>query len=33
MTPRERKDMSWIIAAAALAFVVAAVAGGMTYFH
>ncbi len=33
MTPQERKDMPWIFAAAALAFVVAAVAGGMTYFH
>lgn len=33
MTPRERKDMPWIVGVAALAFVLAIVAGGLTYFH
>ncbi len=33
MTPRERRDMPWIIGAAALAFVLSIVVGGMTYFR
>lgn len=33
MTPRGRRDMPWIIAAAILAFVLAIVTGGLTYFH